>query len=160
MLQLLAHCPYFLMDIATNALVVVLVVLGVPLLFAVGCGLCFMVAGWGREVAWWKRNLAPLLCGICLFVVLGVLGGLAMLLNSEILLWVAISLLPVALVILPLMLCRYLLRFGWWRSVVASIAAPLVGALIGVGGFHASIAVLGWYIPEPAAEEVQVSTAE
>ena len=160
MLQVLAHSPYFLMDIVTNTLVAALVVLGVPLLFAVGSGLCFMVAGWGREVAWWKRNLAPLLCGICLFVVLGVLGGLAMLLNSEILLWVAISLLPVALVILPLMFCRYLLRFGWWRSVVVSLAAPLVGALIGVGGFHASIAVLSYYIPEPAAEEMQVSAAE
>ncbi len=160
MLQLLAHSPYFLMDIATNALVVVLVVLEVPLLFAVGCGLCFMVAGWGREVSWWRRILAPLFCGICLFVVLGVMGGLSVLLNSELLLWGALVLSPIVLVLSPLLLCRYLLRFGWWRSVAVSLAAPLVGALIGVGGFHASIAVLSYYIPEPAAEEMQVSAAE
>lgn len=152
MLQVLAHDPYLMVDCLISALVVAFLLVGVPLFYAAVAGFCFMLAGWGCGVSWLKRILAPVLCGgavlVVLLMLLGIYFGYVTNAISCAILFAAGGL----WLITPLIVARYLLRFGLWRSLALMLSVPLAAAGVSAGGWYVFTNVLQWYFLEPSAE--------
>lgn len=142
---ILAHDPAGMMTAFVS--VILLFVFGLPLLYSVLAGLSFMLAGIGAGVAWWRRLLAPGLCAVNSFV----LVGLSMLLlffavgEGPTPVWVSAAYYLVALLLLlqPVVIGRKLLHFSWWRVACAGVLVPLLHVVLAIACGAGLLALLG-----------------
>lgn len=139
MVHCLAHNPEAL--ITTFLSGVTLVLLGTPLLYSLLSAFCFMLAGWGKDVSWWRRLVAPGVSAVGCFIFVGI--WLALLLAGTGAQWVntAFRCTFALFLLLPLPICRMVLVFGWRRTLLAALLIPLLCGLC-VGGCYAGLVAL------------------
>ena len=141
----IAHDPIGLLTALFGG--VLMIWFGLPLLYSVLAGLSFMLAGIGAGVAWWRRLLAPGLCAVNSFV----LVGLSMLLlffavgEGPTPVWVSAAYYLVALLLLlqPVVIGRKLLHFSWWRVACAGVLVPLLHVVLAIACGAGLLALLG-----------------
>ncbi len=121
--------------------VVTLVLLGTPLLYSLLSAFCFVLAGWGKDVSWWRRLVAPGVSAVGCFVLVGI--WLVLLFTGTGAQWVntASWCTFVLFLLLPLPICRLVLAFGWRRALLAALLITLLGGLC-VGVCYAGLAAL------------------
>ena len=128
--------------------IVLLFVFGMPLLYSALSALSFMLCGIGADVAWVRRLLAPALSAVGCFLLIGcsmLLSAALPAYEGNMPLWgeVVYYIVCVVWFLLPLLICRTVLKFTWWRSVVAMFLIPLLHALLGVICGAGLLALLG-----------------
>lgn len=143
---ILAHDPAGMLTAFVS--IVLLFVFGMPLLYSVLSALSFMLCGIGADVAWWRRLLAPALSAVGCFVLIGCSMLLLAALPSyegTMPLWgeVVYYIVCVVWFLLPLLICRAVLKFTWLRSVASVFLIPLLHALLGVICGAGLLALLG-----------------
>ena len=124
MIPVLAHNPELILIWLGYAAIIAVV--ATTVVYSVLSALGFMLAGIGLKVSWWRRILAPVLsalfCAILFVVVL--VGKLVESLSSMSL--PSGSLFGVILFLFPVLLCRFILRFSWWRAALAAVLIVLL----------------------------------
>lgn len=131
---IIAHDPIGMLKVLFGG--VLMLWFGIPLLYSVLAGISFMLAGIGTDVSWWRRLVAPGLCAVNSFV----LVGLSLLLlffavgEGPTPVWVSAAYYLVALLLLlqPVVIGRKLLHFSWWRVVLASVLLPLLHVVLAI----------------------------
>ena len=142
---IIAHDPIGILTVLFGG--VMMVWFGVPLLYSVLAGISFMLAGIGAGVAWWRRLLAPGLCAVNSFVLVGLsllllffLGG-----DGPSPIWVRACyyLVAVLLLLQPVVIGRKLLHFSWWRVACAGVLVPLLHVVLAIACGAGLLALLG-----------------
>ena len=154
MVLTLAHNPEAIVAAIFSA--IALVLFGTPILYSLLSAFCFMLAGLGKKVSWWRKLLAPGICAVLCFLFVGF--WLVLLLacsgaHGHTPGWVSPTFLTsfVLFLLLPLLICRLILSFGRWRSLLATLLIPLLGALC-VGVSLATVSNMNPDTPPPAPE--------
>lgn len=146
MIHTLAHNPEAILAAIVSAFVFVLI--GAPVLYSMVSALAFMLSGIGAEVPWWRRLTAPGISLLGGFLFIGLLflcrcfdGGA----GEESPLWVVVAEYATALLwlLLPLPVCRLLLKFNWWRSLLATLLVSLLHGALAVAGLLGLCSLVG-----------------
>ncbi|MBQ7023232.1 MAG: hypothetical protein IJN29_06600 [Akkermansia sp.] len=162
MIHTLAHNPEAIVAAIFGAFALVL--FGTPVLYSLLTALAFMLSGVGAGVSWWRRLTAPAVSLLGGFLFIGLLmlwqcfdgaGGA----DSPVWVEVAKGATAVFWLLLPLPVCRILLKFNWWRSLLATLLVPL---MLAVGVVVCLFGLGDWLAPpeEPDMPDGEVMVAE
>ena len=134
-MHILAHNPEAILTAIVCGTLLFLIL--VPLTYFLLCGLSFMLAGIRHSVSLTRKLLAPLICTFVSFLLLSpaLIVTFVVQCNTADMPWVkwllyitaGLALLP------PLPVCRYMLRFAWWRCILATVLVPILHALLFIG---------------------------
>lgn len=134
-MYILAHNPEAILTAIVCGTLLFLIL--VPLTYFLLCGLSFMLAGIRHSISLTRKLLAPLMCTLVSFLLLSpaLIVTSVVQCNTADTPWVkwllyitaGLALLP------PLPVCRYMLRFAWWRCILATLLVPILHALLFIG---------------------------